>query len=211
MKIICQNGAAEKPILQSAAAPLPATGNLYGGPRIADLSVSSVWEVLGGPPSVRNRSVAWYRGGRGLNIQLYPNTGTWRDFKTGEGGGILALVERVLGCDRRGALEWLSDRFGIASGVRSLEERRDYSRRLAQARVAASELVERRDAYLMDLRTASGILLAEFHRLIRVGNASKAAEVWAKLDAIAGRRDQYKLATGPELQRLFAQFSEVAA
>ena len=201
---IYQNGAAEAPKIKTSA-------TAGYGPRIADLSVSSVWEALGGPPSVRNRSVAWYRGGRGLNIQLYPDSGAWRDFKTGEGGGILKLVERVLGGDRRGAIAWLADNFGIAYSERTPSERRDYSRRLELARMAAAAIVERRDDYLVDLRTASGLLLAEYHRLIRVGNSSKAAEVWAKLDDIAGRRDRFKTATGPELKRLFTQFSQVAA
>ena len=200
---IYQNGAAEAPKIKTSAAAF--------GPRIADLSVSSVWEALGGPPSIRNRSVAWYRGGRGLNIQLYPDSGAWRDFKTGEGGGILALVERVLGCDRRGALEWLTNHFGIAYNERTPSERLAYSRRLESARMAAAALVERRDDYLIDLRAASSLLLAEYHRLMRVGNASKAKEVWAKLDDIAGRRDRFKTATGPELKRLFTQFSQVAA
>jgi len=181
------------------------------GPRIETLSLCDVWTALGGGPLRAGRGLAFWRDGDGLSVSLQSDKRAWFDHVTATGGGILALVETVLGCDRRGALEWLSDRYGIARSERTPSERRDYSRRLELARLAAAAIVERRDDYLSDLRTASSLLLAEYHRLIRVGDWVKAKEVWAKLDDIAGRRDRYRLATGPELKRLFAQFSEVAA
>jgi len=191
MTSVTQNGAAEKPILQSAAATLPAAGNLYGGPRIADLDIGAVWTALGGPPSVRNRSVAWYRGGRGLNIQLYPDSGAWKDFKTGEAGGILAMVERVLGCGRRGAIAWLADNFGIAYSERTPSERRDYSRRLEWARLAAAALVARRDEAFNFIREAKRQKLEEYHRLNCAAHEAEdiellaaAEDVWALLEAL---------------------------
>lgn len=189
-------------------------------PRISELCVLTVWIALGGPRPVRNRSVAFWRNGRGLNVQIYPDTATWKDFKTGLGGGILALVERILGCDRRGALQWLGDNFGVSTGTvrRTLKERQEFARRLQLARHAATIISGRRAESLIDLRSASGILLERYHNLIRESKAerdidklAKAEEVFAMLDVIAGRRDYLKSASGPELQRYFAAFeSEVA-
>ena len=52
-------------------------------------------------------------GSRG-SLVLHPQTGSWHDFETGAGGGVLDLVEHLLQTDRAGALQWLVDERLIA-------------------------------------------------------------------------------------------------
>ena len=59
-------------------------------------------------------------GGTGSGGSLVVNVGgdragTWHDFEADESGGVLDLVEREVGCDRPGALDWLR-REGIHPG-----------------------------------------------------------------------------------------------
>ena len=65
----------------------------------------SVCERLLGEPS--NRSTREWRWGRKGSFRLRLDNGTWNDFESGEGGGVLALVMREERCDKTGALEWL--------------------------------------------------------------------------------------------------------
>ena len=65
----------------------------------------SVCERLLGDPS--SRSTKEWRWGRKGSFRLWLDTGTWNDFESGEGGGVLALVMREERCDKAGALEWL--------------------------------------------------------------------------------------------------------
>ena len=161
------------------------------GPRIESLDISSVWAALGGGPLRGNRGRAFWRAGHGYNVALDTRKGTWFDHAAVAGGGILALVELARDCDRRAALGWLSDRFGIASGVRSLEERRDYSRRLESARMAAAALVERRGEAFNLIREAKRQKLEEYHRLNCAAHEAEdiellaaAEDVWALLEAL---------------------------
>ena len=81
-----------------------------GEPGVATLGnfigiASSVCERLLGDPS--SRSVKEWRWGRNGSFRLKLDTGTWNDFESGEGGGVLALVMREERCDKSGALDWL--------------------------------------------------------------------------------------------------------
>jgi len=161
------------------------------GPRIETLSLCDVWTALGGGPLRAGRGLAFWRDGDGLSVSLQSDKRAWFDHVTATGGGILALVETVLGCDRRAALEWLADNFGIATTERTPEERRAYARRLAQARVAASELVERRDEAFDGIRDRKRELLGRYHVLNRTAHEAEdiailaeAETVWAQLEAL---------------------------
>ena len=59
------------------------------------------------------RQLRW--GSKG-SISLDLRTGGWFDHERGEGGGVLALVERELCCDRAGAMEWLRQQ-GYVEGL----------------------------------------------------------------------------------------------
>ena len=65
----------------------------------------AVCERFLGDPSARSR-YEW-RWGRKGSFRLKLDTGTWNDFESGEGGGVLALVMREERLDKTGALTWL--------------------------------------------------------------------------------------------------------
>ena len=57
--------------------------------------------LLGDPP--RATDAEWRYG----SLSVHPARGTWHDFEADAGGGALALIEHVNGCDKAGALQWL--------------------------------------------------------------------------------------------------------
>src|SRR5439155_18336422 len=59
------------------------------------------------------RGIGFWRLGDGENIKLDDHTGTYFDFARGEGGGILALIQKVRECSKQEALRWLADMAGI--------------------------------------------------------------------------------------------------
>ena len=60
--------------------------------------------LLGDPPRATD---AEWRYGRHGSLSVHPARGTWHDFEADAGGGALALIEHVNGCDKAGALAWL--------------------------------------------------------------------------------------------------------
>ena len=72
----------------------------------ASIAPAVAREILGEPPSKTPREWRWGRKGL-LSLDLA--RGSWHDFSAGEGGGVLALVERERNCDKAGALRWLRE------------------------------------------------------------------------------------------------------
>lgn len=184
------------------------------GPRIEDLDIRAVWLTLGGGPLRTNRGRAWFRDGDGHNVQLYPDTGTWHDFATGTGGGILALVEVALGCDRRGALEWLAQNFGVAIGDRKTAgERAEFARRRDAARTVTERLIERRDEVFDVIREAKRKALEEYHAIrgaaFETGQMDllrEAEYAWATLEALDAVGDALLRETdAAKLERMLAE------
>ena len=64
-------------------------------------------ELLGEPARRTRREWRW--GSRG-SFRLVLDTGRWRDFEAGRGGGAIDLVEHLQGMDRTAALDWLRGR-----------------------------------------------------------------------------------------------------
>ena len=64
-------------------------------------------ELLGEPARRTRREWRW--GSRG-SFRLVLDTGRWRDFEAGRGGGAIDLVEHLQGMDRTAALDWLRTR-----------------------------------------------------------------------------------------------------
>ena len=62
-----------------------------------------------------SRSTREWRWGSKGSFRLKLDTGTWSDFESGEGGGVLALVMREERLDKAGALAWLEQQ-GFLSG-----------------------------------------------------------------------------------------------
>ena len=117
-------------------------------------SIVDIWASLGGGDLGHGRGVAFWRGGDGLNVSLDEAKGVFFDHAHGTGGGILALVETVLGCDRPAALRWLAAHLGVQlDGQWSLTpaEKRAYAIRRCEAERKARELTASRKQRLRGL------------------------------------------------------------
>ena len=119
---------------------------------IAAVPISRAWVELGGDSPRRGRARAFYRDGDNPGaVSLNDDKGCWHDFVTGQGGGILDLIQHVRGCDRIGAVRWLSDFTGVPLDDQPLTEveRRQYAR----ARHEASDLIAWKDRILEALKS----------------------------------------------------------
>jgi hypothetical protein len=86
--------------------------------------IVEVWFALGGGKLHRGRGKAWWRGGAGDNVAIYPKTGTWHDFATAAGGDVVTLVRTVRGCSFVEAVKWLSEFAGIPAPGQSPRQNR---------------------------------------------------------------------------------------
>jgi hypothetical protein len=73
------------------------------------IDLETVWSALGGGELRGRRGRAFWRGGTHDSVALDLSRKLWFDHAAGEGGDVVALVQRVVGCDFRGAVAWLSD------------------------------------------------------------------------------------------------------
>jgi hypothetical protein len=133
------------PIRHRAAGIRPEMGDL------SSLRILDVWRVLGGPEPRRERVPAWWRGSRDLNVRVDAERGVFFDHVENRGGGVLALVETVLNCDRAAALAWLEEAGFISARTSTRDQRREYARRKESASTAADDIVCWRDAFAQDL------------------------------------------------------------
>ena len=112
---------------------------------LAELDIVITWKALGGGPLKGRRGSAFWRNGDGLNVALFCEKNVFFDHASGIGGGPLALVMLVQGCDKEYALRWLERHCGLVPQDRLGDElRRD--RRVGKDEVA--ERVMRRHAAL---------------------------------------------------------------
>ena len=74
---------------------------------LSGVRIGEVRKRLGGGELRHGRGTAFWRHGAGWNVAYDDERGLWFDHAAGGGGGVLALVETALQCDRRGALAWL--------------------------------------------------------------------------------------------------------
>ncbi len=110
---------------------------------VTAVTISQVFVALGGDPPKRGRARAFYRNGDNAQaVSLDDAKGCWFDHRDGVGGGMLDLIQRVLGCDRADALRWLSIVTGTPLADRSLTDRPASSRE-RQALARRCELEER--------------------------------------------------------------------
>ena len=73
-----------------------------------------VVELLGKPTFRAGQEWRWGRKGSLAVVIAGPGAGMWFDHEAGEGGGLVDLVGRVRGLNRREALDWTADRIGMA-------------------------------------------------------------------------------------------------
>ena len=98
--------------------------------------ISGVWVALGGDAPKRGRARAFFRDGDNNSaVALSDAKGCWIDYVSGARGGVLSLIQHVLGCDRGSALRWLADLNEIRLDEHpwTEAERREYRRQRAEA------------------------------------------------------------------------------
>ncbi|HXP87705.1 MAG TPA: toprim domain-containing protein [Bryobacteraceae bacterium] len=79
------------------------------------MTITQVWVALGGEQPERGRARAFYRSGDNPQaVSLNDAKRCWFDYRDGKGGGVLDLIQRVLGCNPVEALHWLSNVSGIS-------------------------------------------------------------------------------------------------
>ena len=131
--------------------------------------ITEVWTGLGGGPLRHNRGSAWWRNSTSRSVSLLPDKNCWCDHKAGEGGGgVLALIQHALACDKAAALEWLADFHGVSLDNRplSIDQRRVWRRKRSSAKARGAELIQWREALLREIRQRrdriwEGVLAAE--------------------------------------------------
>ena len=116
---------------------------MTSGDLIERSSITEVWHALGGGPLRRGRAQAFWRNGDSDNVALDEDRSIWFDHAHRKGGGILDLIQTVLGCGRQDALHWLADHLGITLDDRqplASDERRVHAQRRTCAESAAADL-----------------------------------------------------------------------
>jgi hypothetical protein len=118
---------------------------MTGGELVSRATITQVWRLLGGPPLRNNRGRAWWRKGDGLNIRLRDDLGVWKDFATGDRGGVVALIQRALDCDKKTACHWLATQLGVDLGPPLTDRQRraliEQKRRYQQIEQQRSQLI----------------------------------------------------------------------
>ncbi len=127
------------------------------------------------------------------------------------GGGILALVETALDCDKRAALDWLSLNFGIERGQATLEQRRAYAQNIDRARSQAAALIRRRDELLVGLWAEADVLFVRYHDLVGLAYQREDIEllgdsigVWRTFQGLTRQYEALKEAPGNKLAQMIA-------
>lgn len=125
-------------------------------------SIEEVWNALGGGPLRSKRGRAFWRNGDGLNVSLNHESKTWRDFVSGEGGGILRLIEVATGKSRGEAAEWLIAFAGVSDRPLSKREAMERSERRERAEVEADDLLGWRQRLIDNLASESAKCWARY-------------------------------------------------
>jgi hypothetical protein len=100
---------------------------MSAGDIIDRVDISDVAETLGVKlDRTRRRGVAVWRKGKGFSVSFNDAKGVWNDFVTNQGGGVIDFVVKVLGCDRKAALEWLAEYAGVPLDGWNLDSRCQY-------------------------------------------------------------------------------------
>ncbi|WP_160140521.1 AAA family ATPase [Blastochloris tepida] len=109
----------------SALPPFVADAPPIGGPKasvphcdFADRIDQVARRLLGDPNPRHSSRDEWRYGTNGsLSVKVGgEHRGTWRDHETGTGGGVLDLIVRERGGDRKDAVEWLKAEFSDIAG-----------------------------------------------------------------------------------------------
>lgn len=118
---------------------------------LAEVRIDGVLHALGGPQIRHGRIPAWWRESQDLNVSIDIHRGVFYDHVQNRGGGVLALVETVLSCDRGSALAFLVAQGFIESRRFTWEQRREHLRRREEAGNTAEVIECWRGAYVSEL------------------------------------------------------------
>ena len=147
--------------------------------KLASIPILQVWHALGGGELRHNRGQAFWDDGDGYSVSLNAERGTWCHYGgKNEKGGLLALVETALNCDRAEALGWLEANCGLNPSNRlPLEERRRYARAKADAPALGQRLAD----------LARGLELTATprgRRLLKTATAEDIVARWQELESV---------------------------
>ncbi len=129
---------------------------------LARTLISDVIVALGGPKLRNGRCRAWFRGGtdpRSLSVD--DDTGQWFDHGRQKGGGILALIQLALQCDKAAAVRWLACWQGET--LAPLDQKTIERRRVAERQ--ARELLSWRDRIVLVIRAIRNSILDDCREL----------------------------------------------
>jgi hypothetical protein len=145
--------------------------------------ISDVAEALGVKLNrTRRRAIASWREGRHFSVSLDDGKNVWHDFVSGQGGGVVDLIVRIRGCDRKEALAWLSDFAGVPLDQQSDNERRHYAHRLHLVKPQAERLVAWKFDTLEALRCQRNRLMRIYHSAVRFVRSHTFDECAARAD-----------------------------
>jgi hypothetical protein len=116
-----------------------------GADILAATTISRVFMALGGDKPKSGRARAFYRDGDNPQaVSLDDHKGCWFDHRNHIGGGVLDLIQHVLGCNRAVALLWLSNFTGIPLEGRpfTTAQREEYRRQRAKAERLAQDVAD---------------------------------------------------------------------
>jgi hypothetical protein len=102
---------------------------------ISRIRISKVWAALGGGPLRNGRGAAFWRDSRDFNVSVSDEKGGWHDFVSGDGGGVLDLIQHVRGGSRADALKFVAELAGLTLDSRPLtrQEKCTHAEHLRQA------------------------------------------------------------------------------
>jgi hypothetical protein len=155
----------------------------------------------------RRRGVATWRKGKNLSVSFDDSKNVWHDFVSGEAGGVVSLVQRLRGCDKKEAVEWLANFAGVPLREPTDAERRQWR----SARGEAESLVRWKAETLDALRWQRG-------RLQRIYHAAKTFVLNHTFEECEARGDlRYELALEigetywPRVEEMDAQIDRLEA
>jgi hypothetical protein len=126
---------------------------------------------------------------RTSSLFLYPDTGRWYDFGTGEGGDVIDFIERAEGLDRKGALSFLQAFTGTEPKRRApIREKASPPRDEAAIQ---RTLEERAARYLSDAPKRT------------IGGFPRPMKKWAPMILEMGGKERAGIRIHPALGRLF--------
>jgi hypothetical protein len=128
-------------------------------PTLTQIPIARAWKCLGGGEIRKGRSQAFWRDGDAWSVSLDAEKNAFFDFVAGQGGGVLALTETALGCDKRDALAWLRDNCALETRHATAAERAAAQRQQREAEAFEERLMPSYRAFLTELTAQREVLI----------------------------------------------------